>query len=153
LGLLLEPDFFKVGVSSAGMYDPMWAHQTVPERHLGRPRFGGERYLKQKPDEVAGNFVKFSPSHYAERLVGHLLLVYGDLDENIQPAALLKFTDALIKADKHFDELCLPGRNHNFTVEPYFQKQMWDYFVAHLQAREPLIHHKLGVAAGTRMMI
>ena len=152
MALLLEPDFYRVGVSSAGMYDPMWAPST-PQRHIGRPDFGHGRHVKARGDEVAANYLALSPSHHAHRLEGRLLLVYGDLDENIQPAALLAFTQALIRAGKHFDTLCLPGRNHGFTVDVYFQKRLWDYFVEHLQGREPLRHLKLVAEAGPRVLV
>ncbi len=152
MALLLEPDFYRVGVSSAGMYDPLWAPMS-PQRHLGRPDFGGGRHVKRRVDETAANYAAISPSTHAHRLEGRLLLVYGDLDENIQPAALLAFTQALIRAGKQFDTLCLPGRNHGFTVDIYFQKRLWDYFVEHLQGREPLRHLKLAADAGPRVLV
>jgi dipeptidyl aminopeptidase/acylaminoacyl peptidase len=135
------------------MYDPLVAQGRTPEQHLGRPDFGGGRAVKNRPDETAPNYVKYAPETYADRLAGRLLLAYGDLDENIQPAGLLRLAAALIKAGKHHDQLCLPGRNHGFTVEPYFQKRLWDYFIQHLQGRAPLIHHRLAVQPGVRMLI
>ncbi len=153
MAMLLEPDFYRVGVSSAGIYDLAWAQTRTPERHFGRPDYGDGRFLKTRVDEVAANYALVSPSSLADRLQGRLLLAYGDLDENIQPAGLMKFADALIKAGKSFDLLCLPGRGHGFGSEPYFQKRLWDYFLTHLQDREPLPHHKLDVAAPVRLFV
>ena len=153
MALLFEPAFYKVGVSSAGMYDPMWVQMSTPQRHIGRADFGDARRLKQRPDESAPNYTDISPSHHAGKLTGRLLLVYGDLDENVQPAGLLAFTSALIEAGKQFDELCLPGRNHGFSAEIYFQKRLWDYFIEHLQGREPLRHLKIAAAPGKRILL
>jgi len=135
------------------MYDPMRNQANASQRWVGSPDFGADRTHKQRPDETAANLWDVSPSKYAERLVGRLLLVYGDLDENIQPAALLAFSDALIKAGKQFDQLCLPGRTHGFPTELYFQKRLWDYFVEHLAGNEPLRHLKLDAAPGQRVLM
>jgi dipeptidyl-peptidase-4 len=153
MALVQHGDFYKVGVSSAGMYDPMWAHQATPERHLGRPHFGGGRYTKESPAEVAENYRKFAPATYAGRLTGRLLLAFGDLDENIQPAALLQFVDALIRAGKSYDLIVMPGRSHGFGAEPYFQKRLWDYFIENVQGREPARHFRLPVEAGQRILL
>jgi len=153
MAMLLEPGFYKVGVSSAGMYDPMRSQASASERWFGSPDFGGGRAIRQHPDEVADALWEASPSKLADRLAGHLLLVYGDLDENIQPAALLAFSNALIKAGKQFDQLCLPGRTHGFPTELYFQKRLWDYFVLHLARREPLRHLRLEAAAAQRTLM
>jgi dipeptidyl aminopeptidase/acylaminoacyl peptidase len=153
MAMLLEPDFYKAGVSSAGMFDPMWAYQRACERYLGAPDFGGGRRIKQDPAERAINYAPYAPSAYAANLAGELLLICADLDENIQPAGLFDFANALIRAGKSFDQLVLPGRNHGFASDPYVHKRTWDYFVEHLQQRRPLKHHRLDVTAGTRLIL
>lgn len=153
MALLLHGDFYKVGVSSAGMYDPMWALQQTPERHLGRACFDDGRHTKSSPAEVAGNYRKFSPTTYADQLIGRLLLAYGDLDENIQPAALLSLINAFTQKGKSYDLVIMPGRGHGFFAEPYFHKRMWDYFIEHIHKREPLRHFKLEVEAGPRAVL
>lgn len=153
MALLLHGDFYKVGVSSAGMYDPMWALQQTPERHLGRPDFGDGRHTKKSPSEIADNYRKFSPTTYADDLTGRLLLAYGDLDENIQPAGVLSLINAFIQKGKSYDLAVMPGRGHGFFSEPYFHKRMWDYFIEHIHRREPLRHLKLNVAPGPRAVL
>ncbi|WP_162792316.1 prolyl oligopeptidase family serine peptidase [Novosphingobium sp. P6W] len=150
--LLLEPSFYKVGVSSAGMYDIAWA-PTGHENYFGLPDYGDGRHIKVRPDEVASNHWEMSPSRLADRLEGQLLLVVGDLDENIQPAGLFHFSTALINAGKTFDQLVLPGRNHGFSAEAYFHKRTWDYFIEHLQHRKPSLHYMPEVKPGVRMYI
>jgi dipeptidyl aminopeptidase/acylaminoacyl peptidase len=152
MAMLLEPDFYKVGVSSSGMYDPAWSQESL-SHYLGRSAFAKDRYIKSEPSEVAPNMHEISPSHYADRLTGTLMLAFGDLDENIQPAALLKFANALIAADKSFDMLQLPGRTHGYASDVYFQKRIWDYFLEHVQGRKPLVHYRPEMKPGVRMFI
>ena len=69
----------------------------------------------------------------AANLKGHLLLVHGEIDNNVHPANTMRLVDALIKANKRFDMLILPGKRHGFAdFQPYFQQRMWDFFVEHL---------------------
>jgi dipeptidyl aminopeptidase/acylaminoacyl peptidase len=69
----------------------------------------------------------------AANLKGALLLVHGDMDNNVHPANTIRLVDALIKANKRFDMLILPGKRHGFAdYQPYFQQRMWDFFADHL---------------------
>lgn len=69
----------------------------------------------------------------AANLKGALLLVHGDMDNNVHPANTMRLADALIKANKRFDMLILPGKRHGFAdAQPYFQQRMWDFFADHL---------------------
>jgi dipeptidyl aminopeptidase/acylaminoacyl peptidase len=73
----------------------------------------------------------------ARNLRGKLLLMYGTLDDNVHPNATLLVVDELIRANKNFDMLVLPNRNHGFAGEPYVLRRTWDYFVKHLLGVEP----------------
>lgn len=146
MAMLLEPEFYKVGVSSAGMYDIGWIYAGGVTRHIGDARKSG-------PADVPEAYARVSPSTYADRLQGQLMLVYGDLDENAPPAGLLAFARALIDAGKSYDMVVLPGANHGFVPQPYYQKRMWDYFIEHVQGRAPLPHLRLDVQPGQRMII
>jgi dipeptidyl aminopeptidase/acylaminoacyl peptidase len=67
-----------------------------------------------------------------------LLLVHGDMDNNVHPANTIRLADALIKANKRFDMLILPGRAHAFgPYQPYFTQRMWEYFAEHLLDDHP----------------
>jgi dipeptidyl aminopeptidase/acylaminoacyl peptidase len=69
----------------------------------------------------------------AANLKGHLLLVHGEIDNNVHPANTMRLVDALIKANKRFDMLILPGKRHGFgDYQPYFTQRMWDFFAEHL---------------------
>lgn len=69
----------------------------------------------------------------AANLKGHILLVHGEIDNNVHPANTMRLVDALIKANKRFDMLIIPGARHGFGVaQPYFTQRMWDFFAEHL---------------------
>jgi dipeptidyl-peptidase-4 len=69
----------------------------------------------------------------AANLKGRLLLVHGELDNNVHPANTMRLVDALIKANKRFDMLMLPGKRHGFgEYSPYFQRRMEEFFAEHL---------------------
>jgi len=69
----------------------------------------------------------------AANLKGALLLVHGEIDNNVHPANTMRLVDALIKANKRFDMLILPGKRHAFAdYQPYFTQRMWDFFADHL---------------------
>jgi dipeptidyl aminopeptidase/acylaminoacyl peptidase len=69
----------------------------------------------------------------AANLKGHLLLVHGEIDNNVHPANTMRLVDALIKANKRFDMIIIPGARHGFgAAQPYFTQRMWDFFAEHL---------------------
>lgn len=125
--MLVYPDFFKVAVSSAGnhennIYNRWWSEQhhgvleTISEK--GDTTF---KYNIDKNSEVAKN------------LKGHLMLVTGDIDNNVHPGNTLRMVNALIRANKRFDMLMLPGQRHGFgDMTEYFFWRMGDYFTRHL---------------------
>lgn len=129
--MLLHPDFYKVGVASAGDHDHRMEKAWWPEMYMGYPV--GEFYHEQSNVTNAAN------------LKGHLLLAHGGIDENVNPSATFKFAEALIKAGKDFDLFIWPSRNHSFgrTDGDYFTKKRWDYFIEHLMGEKPLRHYQI----------
>lgn len=115
--LLAYPDFFHVGVSSAGPHDM--------RLYLGHEDETEEDYDRMDNTRLAGN------------LRGKLLLVQGELDDNVHPACTLKLVNALIEANADFDLLIQPNCNHNNCMEPYYVRRLWDYFVTHLARKTP----------------
>jgi dipeptidyl-peptidase 4 len=74
----------------------------------------------------------------AANLKGHLLLVHGDMDNNVHPAGTIRLVDALIKANKRFDMLILPGKAHGFAnYQTYFTQRTWEFFAEHLLDHRP----------------
>ena len=78
--------------------------------------------------------IKVPANHeLAENLKGRLLLVHGDMDNNVHPAGTIRLVEALIKANKRFDLMLLPGKPHSFgDMQPYFTQMMAEYFAEHL---------------------
>ncbi len=133
--MLKFPDFFKVAVSSAGNHD-----------QLGYLSRWGEFWIGF-PDEE--NYTEQSNVALAENLKGKLLLVHGEMDDNVHPALTMQLVHALIEANKDFDMIMLPGRNHamldltkqepdpEMKGDAYFIRKRWDYFVENLLEKKP----------------
>jgi dipeptidyl aminopeptidase/acylaminoacyl peptidase len=73
----------------------------------------------------------------AHRLEGKLLLIVGEKDENVDPASTMQVVDGLVKADKDFDLLVIPGVGHGAAETPYGNRRRQDFFVRHLLGVEP----------------
>jgi dipeptidyl aminopeptidase/acylaminoacyl peptidase len=69
----------------------------------------------------------------AHRLTGRLLLIVGELDRNVDPASTMQVADALVKANKDFELLVLPGMGHGAGGSPYGRRRTIEFFVRHLQ--------------------
>jgi dipeptidyl aminopeptidase/acylaminoacyl peptidase len=72
----------------------------------------------------------------AYKLQGKVLIIVGEMDNNVDPASSLQVVNALVKAHKHFDMLFIPGQNHGVGIlgsEHYRD----DYFVRYLLKVEP----------------
>lgn len=117
------PDFFKVAVSSAGNHDHRLDKATWVERYMGLP--------------VGEHYVFSANQNHARNLQGKLLLIHGDMDENVHVASTMVVVDELIKANKDFDLLIMPNQPHGCTGHPYFVRRRWDYFVQHLLGLDP----------------
>jgi hypothetical protein len=72
----------------------------------------------------------------AHRLQGKLLLVVGEMDTNVDPASTFQVVNALIKANKKFDLLVIPGGGHG-SGGPFGERLLQDFFVHHLLGVEP----------------
>ena len=69
----------------------------------------------------------------APNLKGNLLLETGDMDNNVHPANTIRLVNALIKANKRFDLMILPGKPHGYgDMVPYTNRLMFEYFAEHL---------------------
>ncbi len=120
--ILKYPDFFKVAVSCAGNHDNSIYNRWWSEQHHG---------ILEKIDKGDTTFVysiKTNPE-IASNLKGHLMLVHGDIDNNVHPANTIRVVNALIRANKRFDMLILPGQRHGFgDMNEYFFWRMADYY-------------------------
>jgi dipeptidyl aminopeptidase/acylaminoacyl peptidase len=126
------PDFFKVAVSCAGNHD-----NNIYNRWWSETHHGVKEVVSEQGDTTFVYKIATNPE-IARNLKGHLLLVHGDIDNNVHPANTLRVVDALIRAGKRFDMLLLPQQRHAFgDMDEYFYWRMVDYFSEHLgQGRE-----------------
>ena len=133
--LLTYNDFFKVAVSCAGNHDNRIYNNWWSEKHHGITENITERKNKEGVVEMDTTFAyRISTNQeLAGRLKGNLLLVTGDMDNNVHPANTIRVADALIRANKRFELLILPGDRHGFeTRDEYFFWKMADFFCEHL---------------------
>ncbi|MGA8370860.1 MAG: prolyl oligopeptidase family serine peptidase [Acidimicrobiales bacterium] len=68
----------------------------------------------------------------AQRLERPVLLIHGELDDNVPPANSLALADALIRADKDVELVLIPGQNHNCATHPYYIRRTGEFFARHL---------------------
>ena len=109
------PDFFKAAVSCAGNHDNRIYNRWWSETH-----HGVKEVVSEQGDTTFSYKIATNPE-IAARLKGHLLLVHGDIDNNVHPANTLRVVNALIRAGKRFDMLILPGQRHGFgDMDEYF---------------------------------
>jgi dipeptidyl-peptidase 4 len=125
--MLVYPDFFKVAVSSSGNHDNSIYNRWWSEKHHGVKEMVGD-----KGDTTFVYSIEKNPE-LAKNLKGHLLLTTGDIDNNVHPGNTIRVANALIKADKRFDFLLLPGQRHGYgEMNEYFWWKMADYFSRYL---------------------
>jgi dipeptidyl aminopeptidase/acylaminoacyl peptidase len=129
--MLTYPDFFKVGVASAGPYALQGEFST--EHWFGPADYGEGRTTRPDPSAVPSPYDSLDVHRLAANLEGDLLLAYGDLDENAPPGLTMQFIKALTDANKPYDLLYMPDATHGyFRTNAYFTQRMWDYFVVNL---------------------
>ena len=125
--MLVYPDFFKVAVSSAGNHDNSIYNSWWSETHNG---------VKEELDADGKTSYKYDIDKnqlLAANLKGKLMLVTGDVDNNVNPGSTIRMVDALIKANKRFDYMIMPGQRHGFgDMTEYFFWLGADYFSKHL---------------------
>jgi len=112
-------DLYKVGVAVCGLHDAELGLATWSDKYRG-PRDGRDRSGEAN-------------TAVAHKLAGKLLLISGDMDENVPLSQTLLLSDALIRANRDFDLLVVPNESHLLMMTSgYTVRRIWDYFVEHL---------------------
>lgn len=125
--MLQYPDFFKVAVSCAGNHD-----NNIYNRWWSETHHGVKEEITAAGDTTFVYKIETNPS-IAKNLKGHLLLIHGDIDNNVHPGNTIRVVNALIRAGKRFDMLILPQQRHAFgDMNEYFYWRLVDYFSEHL---------------------
>ncbi|WP_158265535.1 prolyl oligopeptidase family serine peptidase [Blastopirellula marina] len=121
--MLSHGDFYDAAVADCGCHDNRMDKIWWNEQWMGWPI--GKHYEEQ------------SNVTNAHKLQGDLFLIVGELDTNVDPASTMQVVDALIKANKDFDLLVVPGAGHGIGSGSYGMRRTRDFFVRKLHGVEP----------------
>ncbi len=127
--LLFHPEFYKVSVSSCGCHDNRMDKIWWNEQFMGFP--------------VGPHYAECSNVEHASNLRGKLLLIVGEMDDNVDPSSTMQVVNALIKANKEFELLVLPGENHT-SGGKYGERKRRDFFIKNLSGIEPPQCNQIG---------
>lgn len=117
--LLFHPEFYKAAVANSGCHDNRMDKIWWNEQWMGWP--------------VGPWYAESSNVDNAWRLQGKLMLVVGEMDKNVDPASTLQVADRLIKANKDFELLFVPGGGHG-AGGLWSERKLMDFFVRNLLA-------------------
>lgn len=120
--VLFHPEFYKAAYSACGCHDNRMDKIWWNELWMGYPV--GDQYKESSNVENA---------HLLSR---PLMLVVGELDDNVDPASTMQVANALIKANKDFDLVVIPGAAHT-VGEEFGEHKRYDFFVRHLLEVNP----------------
>ena len=120
--VIFHPEVYKVAVSSACCHDNRMDKIWWNEQWMGYP--------------IGQHYAESSNVTNAHKLGGKLMLIVGELDDNVDPASTLQLVNSLIKADKDFDFLMVPGMGHSSGGD-FGERKRRDFFVRHLIGTQP----------------
>ena len=135
--ILDRPDFYKVASSGAAGYDFAGMWPGFIEKYIGMPTFQDGSIYRSSPNDKPTNWDHANSVSSVSNLKGKLLIIYSAFDENTFPSQSHLMIDALTKANKAYDLMYIPNRNHFVTEDPYVRKRVGDYFVEHLLQIDP----------------
>jgi dipeptidyl aminopeptidase/acylaminoacyl peptidase len=123
------PDFFKVGWAESGNHDNRNYENDWGEKYQG---------LLVTNEDGSTNYDNQANQLIAKNLKGKLMLVHGEIDDNVPLGETMLVAEALLKANKDFDMLIVPNQHHGYAdATPYTTRRRWDYFVQHLAGNTP----------------
>ena len=125
--MLVYPDFFRAAVSNAGNHDNSIYNRWWSEKH-----HGVKEIVTAKGDTTFKYSIDKNPD-LAKNLKGHLMLMTGDVDNNVHPANTIRVANALMKAGKRFEFVIVPGQRHAFgDLTEYAFWKLADHFNKYL---------------------
>lgn len=129
--ILVYPDFFKAAVSAAGNHDNTVYNSWWSETHHG---------VKEEIDakgKISHKYKIDVNQSLVKNLKGHLMLIHGDMDNNVNPAGTIRMANELIKAHKRFKFMIMPGQRHGFgSMTEYSFWLRADHFSKYLLGEE-----------------
>jgi dipeptidyl-peptidase-4 len=125
--MFVYPDFYKVAVSESGNHDNAVYNSWWSEKH------NGIKEIITAKGDTTFQYTIDKNQDLAKNLKGNLMLSTGEIDNNVNPANTVRVINALIKANKRFEYVLLPGQRHAYgDMSEYFFWRKADYFVQHL---------------------
>ena len=121
-GLLFHPDFYDVAFSAVGCHDNRMDKIWWNEQWMGYP--------------IGPHYGASSNVDNAKNLRGRLMLLVGELDTNVDPSSTMQVADALIRANKDFELVVIPGAGHG-AGGAFGTRKRNDWFVKHLLGIDP----------------
>jgi dipeptidyl aminopeptidase/acylaminoacyl peptidase len=121
-GLLFHPEFYHVGYANSGCHDNRMDKIWWNEQWMGWPL--GDQYSKSSNVDNAG------------QLKGRLMLLVPEMDTNVDPSSTMQVVNALIRANKTFELVVVPGANHG-AGGPFTTRKRNDWFVKNLLGLDP----------------
>lgn len=120
--VLFHPEFYKAAYSACGCHDNRMDKIWWNELWMGYP--------------VDSSYIESSNVEQAHRLEHPLMLVVGEMDDNVDPASTMQVVNALIRANKDFELVVVPGAGHTMG-DNFGEHKRYDFFVRHLMGVEP----------------
>lgn len=120
--VIFHPEFYKAAYSACGCHDNRMDKIWWNELWMGYP--------------VDESYSASSNVDNAHLLTRPLMLVVGEMDDNVDPASTMQVVNALIKANKDFELVVLPGEHHTMGGD-YGEHKRFDFFVRHLMGVNP----------------
>ncbi|HEY7660076.1 MAG TPA: DPP IV N-terminal domain-containing protein [Actinomycetota bacterium] len=133
------PEVYSVGVALSGPHDASRFNLGFVETYDGAD------------DPQA--WARASNLDLADRLAGRLMLIHGEMDDQVHPHHTMRMADRLVAADKDFELLIVPGAEHTFIdCLAYVRKRCWDFLVRNLMGAEPPAYRPAPIAIGPELL-
>jgi dipeptidyl aminopeptidase/acylaminoacyl peptidase len=120
--VLFQPEFYKAAAAASGCHDNRMDKIWWNEQWMGWP-LGPEYAASSNTENVS-------------KLRGNLLLIYGEMDTNVDPSSTMQVVNQLVLAEKNFELVALPNANHT-GGGAYGDHKRFDFFVRYLRGVEP----------------
>ncbi|MFD0355507.1 DPP IV N-terminal domain-containing protein [Streptomyces sp. NPDC127110] len=133
------PEFYRTGVALSGSHDARHFNAGFVESYDGA----------DNPEAWA----RTSSVDLADRLAGKLLLIHGEMDDQVHPDQTLRLADRLIAAGKDFELFIVPGAEHTFIDHlAYVRTRCWDFLVRELLGEQPPAHRPAPIPVGPELL-
>ncbi|TCC45096.1 S9 family peptidase [Kribbella capetownensis] len=133
------PEVYKAGVAMSGSHDLRYFNLGFAEMYDGA----------DNPEAWAAA----SNVDIADRLAGKLLLIHGEMDDQVHPHHTLRLADRLVAADKDFELLIVPGAEHTLIdCLAYVRKRSWDFLVRELTGTEPPTYRPASITLSPELL-